>query len=155
MQVTGEKGIGSILKVILQVCFWGGIAILILIPIILLVMGEHIGGAFIYVLCPNGIAMLVIVKQFIGLFDSLKENKPFSNNTVKRLKKASIASLVMAILFVIQTIYEFFLVKANIVFCIGLGFLVVLFFGVSIALYILSELFRQANEYKSENDLTI
>ncbi len=61
----------------------------------------------------------------------------------------------MAILFVIQTIYEFFLVKANIVFCIGLGFLVVLFFGVSIALYILSELFRQANEYKSENDLTI
>ncbi len=154
MQVTGEKGLGSILKVILQVCYWGGIAILILLPIILLVMGENI-GAFIYVLYPNGISMLVIVKQFIVLFDSLKENKAFSNNTVKRLKNASIVSLVMAILFVIQTIYEFFLIKADIVFCLGLGFLVVLFFGVAIALYILSELFRQANEYKSENDLTI
>ncbi len=154
MNVMGEKGIGSILKIILQVCFWGGIAFLILLPIILLIIGEHI-GAFVYVLYPNGIAMLVIVKQFIGLFDSLKENKPFSNNTVKRLKNASIASLVMAILFFIQTIYEFFLAKANIVFCLGLGFLIVLFFGVAIALYILSELFRQANKYKSENDLTI
>jgi len=31
----------------------------------------------------------------------------------------------------------------------------ILFLGVAIALYILAELFRQATEYKSENDLTI
>lgn len=154
MKVTGEKGLGSILKIILQISFIGGIMFLVLLPILLLVIGEHI-GAFGYILYPNGIAMLVIVKQFIGLFDSLKENKPFSNNTVKRLKNASISAIVMAILFVIQTLYEFFLVKADIVFCLVLGFLVVLFFGVAIALYILSELFRQATEYKTENDLTI
>ena len=36
-----------------------------------------------------------------------------------------------------------------------LAFLVVLYVGVSIALYILSELFKQATEYKEENELTI
>lgn len=154
MKVTGENGLGSILKMILQICFIGGIMFLVLLPILLFIIKEHI-GAFGYVLYPNGIAMLIIIKQFIGLFDSLKENKPFSNNTVKRLKTAGISALVMAILFIIQTIYEFFLAKADIVFCLGLGFLVVLFFGVAIALYILSELFRQATEYKTENDLTI
>lgn len=154
MKVTGENGLGSILKVILQISFIGGIMFLILLPILLLIIKEPM-GAFVYVLYPNGIAMLVIVKQFVGLFDSLKENKPFSNNTVKRLRNAGIAALVMSILLVIQTLYEFFLAKADILSCLVLGFLVVLFFGVAIALYILSELFRQATEYKTENDLTI
>lgn len=154
MKVIGKNGLGSILKTILQISFVGGIMFLVLLPICLIIIKENM-GAFAYVLYPNGIAMLVIAKQFIGLFDSLKENKPFSINTVKRLKNASIASVVMAILFIIQTFYEFFLAKADIVLCLGLGFLVILFFGVAIALYILSELFRQATEYKTENDLTI
>ncbi len=99
--------------------------------------------------------MLVIVKQFIGLFDSLKENKPFCNNTVTRLKVAGVAALVISILFIFQTIYEIFLAKAELVFGFILGFMFILFFGVAIALYILSELFRQATDYKNENDLTI
>jgi len=28
MEILGEKGIGKILKIFLQVCFWGGIAVL-------------------------------------------------------------------------------------------------------------------------------
>ncbi len=39
---------------------------------------------------------------------------------------------------------------------IGLSmFLFILFLGVAIALYILSELFREASKYKKENELTI
>ena len=40
-------------------------------------------------------------------------------------------------------------------YIIVLIFITGLFLGVSIALYILSELFRQATDYKQENDLTI
>ena len=48
------------------------------------------------------------------------------------------------------------LVKSeDIILILGLAFLSVLFFGVAIALYILSELFKQAYKYKEENDLTI
>lgn len=32
MEIFGEKGIGKFLKVLLQVCFWGGIAVLIVLP---------------------------------------------------------------------------------------------------------------------------
>lgn len=122
MKIVGKNGLGNIIKIILQICFWGGIAFLIILPIIL----KSI-SIFEIMLYLNGITMLVIVKQFIELFDSLKIEKPFCNNTVKRMNIASIAA----------------------------GIMTILFLGVAIALYILAELFRQATEYKSENDLTI
>ena len=150
MEIFGEKGIGKFLKVLLQVCFWGGIAFLIILPIIL----KRI-SIFEIMLYLNGITMLVIVKQFIGLFDSLKIEKPFCENTVKRMNTASIASGIMTVLFFIETIYKFSLNNSDIKINCILAFMTILFLGVAIALYILAELFRQATEYKSENDLTI
>ena len=75
---------------------------------------------------------------------------------VKRLKHAGIASLIEALLWAIDLGYELILVKiTEPLFIIVLIFLCVLFIGVAIALYILSELIKQATEYKLENDLTI
>ena len=103
----------------------------------------------------NGITMLVIVKQFIELFDSLKIEKPFCNGTVERMNIASIAAGIMTGLFLIETIYKFASNNSDIKINCILVFMTILFLGVAIALYILAELFRQAAEYKSENDLTI
>ena len=150
MKIVGKKGLGNILKIILQICFWGGITFLITLPIIL----KRI-SIFEIMLYLNGITMLVIVKQFIGLFDSLKIEKPFCENTVKRMNTASIASGIMTVLFFIETIYKFTLDNSDIKINCILVFMTILFLGVAIALYILAELFRQATEYKSENDLTI
>ena len=150
MKIVGNNGFGNILKIILQICFWGGIAFLITLPIIL----KRI-SIFEIMLYLNGITMLVIVKQFIELFDSLKIEKPFCENTVKRMNIASIASGIMTVLFFIETIYKFALDNSDIKINCILVFMTILFLGVAIALYILAELFRQATEYKSENDLTI
>ena len=150
MKIVGKKGLGNIIKIILQICFWGGIAFLITLPIIL----KRI-SIFEIMLYLNGITMLVIVKQFIELFDSLKIEKPFCENTVKRMNTASIASGIMTVLFFIETIYKFALDNSDIKINCILVFMTILFLGVAIALYILAELFRQAMEYKSENDLTI
>ena len=150
MKIVGKNGLGNILKRILQICFWGGIAFLITLPIIL----KRI-SIFEIMLYLNGITMLVIVKQFIELFDSLKIEKPFCENTVKRMNTASIASGIMTVLFFIETIYKFALDNSDIKINCILVFMTILFLGVAIALYILAELFRQAMEYKSENDLTI
>ncbi len=150
MKIVGKNGLGNILKIILQICFWGGIVFLILLLIIL----KNI-SIFEIMLYLNGITMLVIVKQFIGLFDSLKIEKPFCENTVKRMNTASIASGIMTVLFLIETIYKLVLGNSDIKINCILSFMTILFLGVAIALYILAELFRQATEYKSENDLTI
>lgn len=61
-----------------------------------------------------------------------------------------------AILWILDLAYEIILAKSiNIIFILAMSFLFILFIGVSIALYILSELFEQATEYKEENELTI
>ena len=72
------------------------------------------------------------------------------------MKYAGIASFIEAVLWGLDLIYEVVLAKAVEPFFIAvLGFLFILFTGVAIALYILSELFKQATEYKTENELTI
>ena len=155
MKIVGENGLGKILKVFLQTCFLGGILLLIIWPFQLKLFGLE-PNAIGLVIYPNGIALLAIVYQFIGLFDSLKNNNPFCVENVKRMKKAGIASLVEAILWGLDLIYEVILAKVTEpLFIAVLIFLFILFIGVAIALYILSELFKQATEYKRENELTI
>ena len=155
MEILGEKGIGKILKIFLQICFWGGIAVLIVLPFLLQLVGLKL-NATAFVIYPNGIALLVIVRQFIGQFDSLKNKKPFCMENVKRLKTSGIASLVETALWTIDLLYTIFLAKgADVMIVLVLAFLIILFAGVSIAFYILAELIKQATEYKEENELTI
>ena len=151
MKILGENGIGKFLKVFLQICFWGGIVLLIALPLIAQIAKVHL-NASIYVIYPNGIVLLVIVKQFIGQFDSLKNKNPFCIENSKRLKNCCIASLIETVLLIIDLLYMIFLAKSDDIFVL---LVMILFIGVSIAFYILSELIKQATEYKNENDLTI
>lgn len=154
MKIMGENGVGSILKLILQISFVIGIIFLVILPLSLPLIGEYY-TEFVIELYPNGICFLIIVKQFIGLFDSLKKNNPFCDNTVKRLKTSGIASTLIAIILAVIIIYEMFFAKGTPLFIVITCCLCILFTGVSIAFYILSELFRQAVQYKKENELTI
>ena len=155
MQIVGEKGIGKFLKVILQICFWAGIIMLISLPFILKLFGYNL-GASMFVIYPNGIALLIITHNFIKLFNSLRLNNPFCVENVKILKTTSIVSLIGSILWLIDFLYEIILAKSSdIIFNSTLIFLSILFLGVSIALYIIAELMKQATEYKQENELTI
>lgn len=129
--------------------------LLIALPLIAQIAKVHL-NASIYVIYPNGIVLLVIVKQFIGQFDSLKNKNPFCIENSKRLKNCCIASLVETALLIIDLLYMIFLVKSEDIFVLlVMVFMIILFIGVAIAFYILSELIKQATEYKNENDLTI
>lgn len=155
MQITGNKGLGKSLKILLKICFYVGIILLVLLPFILHLLGLHL-NVTAFVIYPNGIVLLAITHKFIKLFDSLKENKPFCDETVKILKSTGIIALIGAILWLIDLLFEIILAKSlDLVVIVVLGFLFILFIGVAIALYILSELFREATEYKKENELTI
>lgn len=155
MKVTGDKGLGNILKILFQICFYVGIVLLIALPFILKSFGLHL-NATAYVIYPNGIAILLIAYKFIKLFESLKENNPFCDNNVKILKSAGIIAVVEAVLWFLDLLFEIILANIfDVIIIVVLLFLCLLFFGVAIALYILSELFREAVEYKKENELTI
>jgi len=155
MQILGEKGLGNKLKVILQVCFYLGFVVLIALPFILQVFDLNM-NASIFIIYPNGIVLLIIAHKFIELFDSLKNNKPFCEKNVKILKTTGKVAFIGACFWIIDLLYELILAKNfDIIFILVMTFLFVLYIGVSIALYILSELFKQATEYKEENELTI
>ena len=155
MKITGINGLGNKLKILLTIAFYIGIISLIALPFVFNKFGLKLATA-IFVLYPNGIVMLVIMKKFIELFDSLKKNEPFCMKNVEVFKVAGKASLIESILWFIDFIYEIILVHSDdIVFNSTVLFFSVLFFGVFIALYILSELFKEATKYKEENELTI
>lgn len=155
MEVTGQKGLGHIIKNILQFFYYMGILILIILPFILNIFECNVNASYL-IIYPNGIVLLMIANNFIKLFDSLKENKPFCENNVKLFKKTGIIAFIGAWIWILNLLYEICLAKNfDISFILLMLFLFVLYFGVSIALYILSEMFKQATEYKEENELTI
>ncbi len=146
--------LGKIIKIVLIVSLIVAIPAMIVSPFIL----NHTSNILysMFIIYPNGLLMTIITYQFIKLFQSLEHNDPFNYETVKTLKLGGILSLVMSILWIIDLLFMIFIIgNTYINYIIVLLFLAILFLGVAIALYILSELFRQATEYKIENDLTI
>lgn len=151
MKILGEKGLGKILKIILIIAFIIAIPTIILLPI---TMNYKISSMVI--IYPNGILMLLFTYQFIKMFKSLEENNPFTFNNVKLLKKSGYISLILSFMWLIDLLYLIFILHNTYFnYILVLTFLIILFFGVFIALYIISELIREATIYKEENDLTI
>lgn len=155
MEVTGKKGLGDIIKTFLQICFYLGIIILVVLPFLLQKFGLNISNSAL-IIYPNGIILLSIDHKFIELFDSLKNNNPFCEDNVKRLRRTGIITFLGAWIWIVDLLYQIVFVNSfNIIIVLVTVFLFILYIGVSIALYILSELFKQATEYKKENELTI
>ena len=155
MKISGNNGIGNILKIFLQVCMVIGVIILIILYWLTKSLNITFDW-FIFMIYPCGIAFLVLMYQFIGLFNTLKINTPFCEDNVKRMKIGMTSSFLISLFVLIGLLITIFAYNYYALqFQVALGFIMILFFGVGIALYILSELFREATNYKEENDLTI
>lgn len=152
MKTFGHNGLGAILKALLQIGFWIGLIILITMPYLLKIINESLNWYWVMVY-PTGILFLIIVEVFIKLFNSIKDNNPFSRTNLKLMNIAKYASLGISCFIIIEIILVITLYQdKNVVFLI---FLAILFFGVFIALHILKEIMYQAILYKEENELTI
>ena len=154
MEITGKKGLGKILRIILIVGLIISIPTIIASPMLL----HHTRNSTysMIIIYPNGVLMLAMIYQFIKLFKSLEKNEPFTFENVDILQRTSIISLVMSILWLIDLLFMILIMKNTYInYVLVISFLSLLFFGVAIALYILKELMFQATKYKEENDLTI
>lgn len=152
MKVFGSRGLGAVLKIILQISLILGGILLLAFPYIIHLVHEK-WNIFWTIIIPCGILCLIIIHEFIGMFKSLEEDNPFNETNIKRLKITMWSCFFLAILFLIETILATFIYTERNIFFIG--FLSILFLGISIALHIIKELFWKALNYKEENELTI
>ena len=154
MEIMGKKGLGSLLYKIMIIGFVFAIPTIIILPFCLKYANHILYSCFM--IYPNGILLLGIILQFMKLFHSLEENNPFTMTNVVILKKTGYLSLAISIFWVFDLLLMVFVIHNHYInYILVLIFLILLFFGVFVALYILSELFLKATTYKEENDLTI
>lgn len=155
MKLYGNLGIGNLLKIFLEVCMGIIILTILFLPKIVELLGLHF-DLFIISIYPCGIGFLTLIYQFVKLFETLKENNPFYKLNVIRLKRSMIISFIISFFVFIAlllSIFKYNYYSLQLQYCIF--FISILFCGVGIALYILSELFKLAINYKEENELTI
>lgn len=153
MKVLGEKSISKWLKIALQLLLVFGILVYLFLPWVVNIYSNMVHADFgifygwiLGILYISGIPAIRMVYIFIQLFDSLKNNKPFQKENVTYLKRVSICSVMIAVIYCLGSFFFqsiFTIIIAGIFFIAWLG------------LYILAELFEQAVAYKEENDLTI
>ena len=145
IKILGKNGIGSILKIALIISFIVAVPLIVVAPFIIKLTEIKNTNDLIIMLYPSGITLLIIVYQFIKLFKSLEKENPFTYDNVKTLKITSIVSLITSLFWIFDLLYFTLILNNNYTnYIIVLSFLFILFFGVFIALYILSELFKSA-----------
>lgn len=162
MKILGKKSLSTVIKIFL----W----ILLTICLIVVILGGIIViNDFSFFNTSNTLRSLIIlylsswpaavlIIQFIGIFRSLENNDVFDKENLKRLRISYVSSIVMGIMYLINSILLFFssedenwvIIYMLLTYIITLVFLI---FGVG--LIVLSEIYKKAIKYKEENDLTI
>lgn len=146
--------LSRIIRIFLIIFMICGCLVLLGLPLITKSIGIHF-DLFIGMIYPCGLCLLFIVYEFIMMFKSLERSKPFVLINSIRFRKSMYTSFVIGILILISmlitNIYSYYSLQLK----VALLLISIIFFGIGIAFYILSELFKQATLYKEENDLTI
>ena len=88
----------------------------------------------------------------------MENSKIFDNQNIKRLKISYITSIIMGIMYLVNSII-LFLSRADenweIVYMLLMYVVTLVFLIFGVGLIVLSEIYKKAIKYKEENDLTI
>ena len=162
MKVLGKKSLSTIIKIFLWVLFTVCLIVVILGGVILIKDFTFFKSTntlkTLIILYLSSWPASVLISQFIGIFKSLENNNVFDKNNLKRLKISYISSIIMWIMYLINSVILFLnnenenwmIIYMLLTYIITLVFLI---FGVG--LIVLSEIYKRAIKYKEENDLTI
>ena len=151
MKLIGKNGLSRVIEVCL-------IALLVLVPILVATLPWTITWVteriptdpyyirYLVILAYSGVMAELILWQARGILHNVNVAKVFSADTVRRMRTMAIEFLVLSVFYLATMFWmsKFFM-----------AFLFVCFVLVGCSLFVFAELFAQANEYKSENDMTI
>ena len=162
MKILGKKSLATVIKIFL----W----ILLTICLVVVIMGGIVViKDFSFFNTTNTLRSLIIlylsswpavilIVQFIGIFRSLENNDIFDKLNLKRLRVSYISSIIMGLIYLINSIMLFFSSEDEswIIIYILLTYVITLVFLIfGVGLIVLSEIYKKAIKYKEENDLTI
>jgi len=139
-------------KVLIDIMFYVGIIGCILAPFITKRAAEYFGYSSnlvlptTIVLITSGISALYILWQLKMIFRTLINNNPFVYQNVVYLRKMSVASFIIAIIYT---------VKFTFWFTIATAIIAIIFMIAGLFCLTLKDVFKQAVLYKEENDLTV
>ena len=136
-------------KVLVDVMFYGGILCCIAVPFVMPYAAAYLGysreivSQYSLILILSGLCALYILWQFKKMFKTLLGGNPFTGKNVSCLRKCSVASFLIAIIY---------LVKICIWFTIASSIIVIIFALLGLFCLTLKDVFKQAVYYKEEND---
>ena len=162
MKILGKKSLSTVIKVFLWILLTICLIVVILGGIVVINDFNFFNSSntlrSLIILYLSSIPAAILITQFIGIFKSLENNDVFDKENLKRLRISYISSIVMGLMYLINSIMLFFspedenwvIIYMLLTYIITLVFLI---FGVG--LIVLSEIYKRAIKYKEENDLTI
>ena len=108
--------------------------------------GDPFYARYLVILSYSGVMAELIFWQARRILSNINHNRVFSADTVRRMRIMAVECLVLATAYLATMFWmsKFFMAVLFVVFVLAAGVLLVF-----------SELFRQANAYKEENDMTI
>ena len=151
MKLIGKNGLSRFLEIALFVLM--GIVVLLLLALpwsITRITGRIPGDPYyikyLVILAYSGVMAELVLWQCRGMVRNINAGKVFTANTVRRLRVAAVELLVLAGFYGATMFWmsKFFMAFLFIVFVLG-----------GCLLLVLAEVFRLANQYKEENDMTI
>ena len=153
MKLLGNKSISKWMEYFL--CFLMGIAVILTLTLywtIPFFTDYHPGQSdgkyekYFVVLFASGVLSLLILWQARGIMRIINHGNPFIPDMVRRLRLISLECLILAAVYFFSIFFvtRFFMIVVFATFSV-----------VGLILLVFAELFRQAIEYKEENDMTI
>ena len=139
-------------KVLVDIMFYGGILCCLAVPLIMPLLVDFFGYEegtvlrFTIILFLSGLCSVYILWQLKAMFKTLLGGDPFVAANVSCLRKCSVASLLIAILYIIKLTFWF---------TIATSLIVIIFSLLGLFSLTLKDVFKQAVAYKEENDWTV
>jgi len=153
MKLIGKDGLSRFLEIGLGVLMVVVVALLLTLPWSITWITERTPNdpqgmyvRYLVILAYSGVMAELILWQCRGMIRNVNHGRVFTADTVRRLRVAAVEVLVLAVFYGATMFWmsKFFMAFLFVVFILG-----------GCLLLVLAEIFRQANRYKEENDMTI
>jgi hypothetical protein len=154
MKVVGKQSVASVTKIALVSMMVITVGLLITLPWVItyyLKISYHMVNVYaktvlLVMLYPCGILGFLIENELKKMFRTLETENPFVQENVKSLNRMGGYMVIVLALFIFK------MIMLNTVMTMVCGFACII---IALFCFVLSDVFRQAVQYKQDNDLTI
>jgi len=139
-------------KILVDIMFYCGILCCIALPFVMPALAGYFGydsavvPPFTVILLSSGLCALYILWQLKAIFRTLLSGNPFIGANVSCLRKCSVASFLIAMIYAVKIIFWFSIMTLVVA---------IMFSLLGLFCLTLKDVFKQAVAYKEENDWTV